>query len=461
VLRVLPRLHEEINEEWISDKTRHAIDGLKRQRLDTPYLRGEDGKLHPVSWEEALAQTAARLKNTSAHKIAALAGDLVDAEAMFALSDILTHLGSPHKDCRQDGAMLDADAPVSYLFNTTIAGIENADCLLLIGTNPRHEAALVNARLRKRWRQGGFPVGLIGAKADLTYPYQHLGEGSHVLTALIKALEHQEKTGFAGQILAAKRPMMIVGQAALRGANGRGILSLTRRIAELGGMVQQDEHGQIGWNGFNVLNIAAARVGGMALRFVPGPQGLSSNEIVAAARAQEIEVLYLLGADEVDLRGLERCWVIYQGHHGDVGAHHADVVLPGAAYTEKSGTYLNIEGRMQRTQGAVFPPGLAREDWKILRALAGLLAIDLGYDDLPTLRAQMAQRFPAFRGLNKPWQASWQDFGNAPVGEVSETARFTPALENFYMTCPISRASNTMAACVEAFSSAGKGDAHG
>jgi len=442
VMRVLPRLHEDVNEEWISDKTRFAYDGLKRQRLDRPYVR-VDGKLQEASWEAAFAAIADKLKGLDGGRIAAIAGDLCCAESMLALKDLMTALGSPHLDCRQDGAHLDPTARVGYLFNTTIAGIEAADACLLVGTDPRREAALINARLRKRWRRGGFPVGLIGQPVDLTYPIQHLGAGAKTLREIVEG-----KHDFSRVLEAAERPMLILGQGALARADGAAILGLARAAAERFAMIGE------GWNGFNVLHRAAARVGGLDLGFVPGPEGRDVAGILAGAGAGEIDLVYLLGADEIDTGLLGDAFVVYQGHHGDRGAHRADVILPGAAYTEKNATYINTEGRVQRGQRAIFPPGDAREDWTILRALSAVVGRILPYDSLEQLRARLVEVAPSFAEIDRPASAPWQAFG--ATGRTT-AAPFEMPVENFYMTDAICRASETMARCTATFGAAGAG----
>ncbi|MDJ0950407.1 MAG: NADH-quinone oxidoreductase subunit NuoG [Alphaproteobacteria bacterium] len=433
VMRILPRLHEDVNEEWISDKTRFAYDGLRRQRLDRPYVR-ENGKLREADWREAFDAIAARLEGVAGTRLAAIAGDLADAEAMFALKELMAGLGSPHLDCRQDGAQIDPAARAGYLFNTTIAGIEQADACLLIGTDPRWEAPLVNARVRKRWLMGGFKVGLVGVPRELAYPAEHLGAGPQTLGE-IAAGQH----GFAQVLKDAARPMLILGQGALARPDGAAVLGLARAIADTTGMVAD------GWNGFNMLHTAAARVGGLDLGLVPGEGGRDVAGILAGAQSGEIEMVYLLGADEIDMQGLADAFVIYQGHHGDAGAHRADVILPGAAYTEKSATYVNTEGRVQRTSLAVFPPGDAREDWKILRALSQVLGRTLPFDTVGQLRHRMAAANPVFGEMDVVQSAPWQAFGGDPKA-VSD-APFGRRIENFYMTDPISRASETMAQC--------------
>jgi NADH-quinone oxidoreductase subunit G len=436
ILRVLPRLHEEINEEWISDKTRFAVDGLVRRRLDRPYVR-RNGSLVPAEWREALDLVADRLKGAPGERIAAIAGDLCDAEAMFALQELLGRLGSTNLDCRQDGAKLDPGCRAGYLFNTTIAGIEQADACLLVGTNPRREAALVNARLRKRHLQGGFRVAAIGPALDLTFPVEMLGEGGEAVNALAGGTHP-----WAEILRGAKVPMIVLGQGALARPDGARVLGAVRAIAESLGIVRAE------WNGFNVLHRAAARVGGLDLGFVPGPGGRDLAGILEGCRTGAIEVLYLLGADELDLPATGSAFVVYQGHHGDRGAARADVVLPGAAYTEKDGSYVNTEGRVQLGRRAVFPPGEAREDWTILRALSGAVGRPLPFDSLSELGRRMRTAHPALAAIDRVLPAAWGDFGETgPVGPES----FLYPIADFYRTDPISRASATMAQCSELF----------
>ena len=437
VMRVLPRLNEAVNEEWIADKTRYACDGLRRQRLDRPYVRGGDGRLRPAGWDEALAAVAGRL---AGGRFGAIAGDLCDAEAMCALRDLAEALGSPHVDCRQDGARLPAAPRCAYLFNTTIAGIEEADFCLLVGADPRWEAPLVNQRLRKRWRAGGFAAAAIGPVGDFGYPVERLGDGPAAL-AEIAAGRHEATRA----IERAERPMIVLGMGALARPDGEAVLALGRAAAERGGMVRDD------WRGFNVLHRAAARVAGLDLGLAPGAGGLDAAGMIRAAGAGELDALFLLGADEIDLDAAGGAFVVYQGHHGDRGAARADVVLPGAAYTEKPGTYVNTEGRPQRARRAVFPPGDAREDWTILRALSGVLGKPLPYDDLPALRRRMAELCPHFDSLDEAAPAPWREFGaEGPL----DPAPFAPQIRNYYMTDPVSRASETMAQCARAFAGA-------
>ena len=429
VLRILPRLNEEVNEEWISDKARFAVDGLAKRRLDKPYLR-RAGKLVEASWQEAFSLIATRLKGSTGSRVAAIAGDLADTEAMFALKELMVALGSSNIDCRQDGAALDPSCRAGYLFNTTIAGIEQADACVLIGTNPRYEAAIINARLRKRWLQGGFRIGAFGPALNLTFPVATLGTGPQGL--LDRAKEFLKD---------AKQPMLILGQAALRRKDGAAILAAARELAEATNMVRE------GWNGFNVLHLAAARVGGLDLGFVPGQGGRDVAGILAGAEKGEIDFVYLLGADEIDMSRLGSAFVVYQGHHGDRGAARADVILPGAAYTEKDACYVNTEGRVQLARRAVFPPGDAREDWTILRALSAAVGKPLAYDTLGALRAKLVQAYPSFAEIDEAPHAAWGAFGKA--GAVDDTP-FVYPIRDFFRTDMISRASPTMAECAEA-----------
>ena len=409
VMRVLPRLNEDVNEEWISDKTRFACDGLKRQRLDRPYVR-RDGRLQAATWDEAFSAIGQHLKGVQGKRIAAIAGDLADCESMMALKDLMVKLRSPNTDCRQDGAKLDGACRAGYLFNTTIAGIEQADACLLIGTDVRREAPIINARLRKRHLAGGFPVGVVGPQVDLTYDYRHLGDGPQTLEQ-IAAGQH----AFAGVLRRAERPMLIVGMGALARADGAQVLATARTIAEDCGMVQDTD----GWNGFNVLHTAAARVGGLDLGFLPGDGGLDTGAIVDAAAAGAVAVVYLLGADEIDMDSLGKAFVIYQGHHGDAGAQRADVILPGAAYTEKNATYVNTEGRVQQGRRAIYPPGEAREDWTIIRALSEVLGRKLAVDTGDDVRAAWPRSTPA----SPPVRTRWERRRGAPSGPTGPWTR--------------------------------------
>ena len=425
VMRILPRLNDDVNEEWISDKTRFIWDGLKTQRLDRPYVR-HNGKLEEASWAEAFAAIAMKIKGTKGERIAAIAGDLVAAEEMMALKDLWTELGSPNIDCRQDGAKIGGQRS-SYIFNTTIAGIEQADAILIIGSDPRKEAPILNARIRKRFRMGGVKIGVIGPQHDLTYDYEHLGAGPDTLKELLIGAN-----GFADVLKNAKSPMIIIGQGAVARKDGAAILAATIALAKATNA------------GFNMLHTAAARVAGLDLGLVPGDGGRDVASIIEGATAGEIDVVYLLGADEIDVDALGSAFVIYQGTHGDRGAHRADVILPGAAYTEKDGLYANTEGRVQLGQRAGFPPGEAREDWAILRALSGELGATLPYDSLTALREVLIAAVPQYGSPDEIVAA-----GSLPDLEPGDfdAAPFATPIKDFYLTNPIARASKTMAKC--------------
>ncbi|MDP1838699.1 MAG: NADH-quinone oxidoreductase subunit NuoG [Reyranella sp.] len=432
VMRVLPRLNDDVNEEWISDKTRHALDGLRHQRLDRPYVR-RGGKLVEATWDQAFAAIEAKLKGLDGSKVAAIAGDQCDAESMVALKDLMKALGSPNIDCRQDGAKLDGPRG-SYIFNPGVRGIDSADAILLIGTNPRWESPVLNARLRKRYLSGQCAIASVGPAVDHTYPVERLGAGPATLRELVDG-----KLGFSEKLKTAKHPLIVVGMGALAREDGAAILALARDLAEKLNAVRAD------WNGFAVLHTTAARVGGLDLGLVPGEGGRDVEAILAGCEKREIELVYLLAADEIDTKRLGKAFVVYQGHHGDAGAHRADVVLPGAAYTEKPGTYVNTEGRVQLGQRAGYPPGDAREDWAILRALSERLGKTLPYDTLDQVRARLVAVNRTFAAIDQQAAGTWGVFGKA--GTLTDQPFVSPIV-NFYMTCPISRASRTMAECM-------------
>jgi NADH-quinone oxidoreductase subunit G len=438
VMRILPRVNEAINEEWISDKTRHVCDGLRTQRLDQPYVR-RDGRLQPASWDEALEVVAGKLKSVRPDRIAAIAGDLAGAEEMFALKSLLQSLNVTSLDCRQDGAKPDPRAGRSgYLFNTTIEGLEQADAILLVGTNPRVEATLVNARIRKRWRQGGLTIGHIGVKADLGYGHEYLGAGPQTLAEVAEG-RHM----FAGVLKQAKRPVVVVGMAALARPDGLSVLSLAAKAAQAAA-----EGADPGWQIFNMLHTAASRVAGLDLGFLPAGSGKDVAGMLTAAGRGELEMVYLLGADEIDMSKLGSAFVVYQGTHGDAGAHRADVILPGAAYTEKSATYVNTEGRAQITQRASFPPGDAKEDWAIIRALSAKAGQTLPFDTLWELRAALYKVAPHLARLDAvaPQPSASADIAAmAARGGAVGSEPFGVAVPDFYLTNPIARASAIMA----------------
>ena len=428
VMRILPRINDAVNEEWISDKARQSVDGLKRKRLDRPFVR-RNGRLVPVSWPEAFEAIAAKVKATAPARIGALAGDLCAVEEMFALKSLMTSLGVTSIDGRQDGSALHPrHGRASYILNPTVAGLEQADAIMIVGSNPRREAPVLNARIRKRWLKGNLLVGMIGERADVTYPYNYLGAGPETLAGF---LDH-------GPATKAQRPMLLVGQGALARPDGAAILALVVKAAAALGCLKDD------WTGFGVLHTAAARVGALDLGFVPGEGGLDA---LAMAKAGASDVIFNLGADEIDIA--PGAFVIYQGTHGDRGAGRADVILPGSAYTEKSGLYVNTEGRVQRAERANFPPGDAREDWAILRALSDLLGHKLPFDSLVALRRALVATHPHFGRLDaiEPGDAAGLSALAGSAAGTPDKAGFISPVGDYYLTNPIARASAVMAEC--------------
>lgn len=429
VMRILPRVNDAVNEEWISDKTRQIVDGLKTRRLDRPYLR-EGGTLREVSWQAAFEAIAARTRQAPPERIGAIAGDLCTVEEMFALRLLMQSLGSASFDCRQDGTKLDPSfGRASYIFNPAITGIDESDGLIIVGSNPRKESPVLNARIRKRWLRGGYPIAVVGEKADLTYEYDYLGAGPETLARLI-----DRPPAKIGKM---EKPILLVGQGALARDDGQAILALAAKAARAVGANRD------GWNGFAILHAAAARAGGLDIGFVPGKGGLDA---AAMAQRGSLDVLFLLGADEIAVE--PGAFVIYQGTHGDRGAHRADVILPGATYTEKSGIYVNTEGRVQLANRANFPPGGAREDWAILRALSAVLGHKLPFDSLQALRANLYAAHPHLAKLDQIAPAEAFDESRIAESGRSYTSKgFASPITDFYMTNPIARASAVMAEC--------------
>ncbi len=443
VMRILPRVNEAINEEWISDKTRFIWDGLKSQRLDRPYVR-VNGKLKPASWTEAFDAVAKAIKASGGgNKVGAIAGDLASVEDMYALKALMTSIGSGMTDCRPAMSGIDPSMPrAAYIFNPTIAGIEEADAILIVGANPRKEAAVLNARIRKTWRAKNIPIAVIGDQADLTYDYTYLGNGFSALTDLVAG-----KGSFAEKWAKATKPIVIVGEGAVsHGAAGskqigRDVIALASKLVVGENVVQ-------GWNGFALLHNAAGRVGGLDIGFVPHDGGVCSADQIGLAGRGDLDVLFLLGADEYDTSAMGKAFVVYVGTHGDAGAHRADVILPSATYTEKSGTYVNTEGRVQLAERAVFPPGEAKEDWAIFRALSAVLGQPLPFNSLTQLRAQLYAEFPHLARLDQILPGSMDDIRTLSRTRIkTETATFTSPIKDFYLTNPIARASATMGEC--------------
>jgi len=431
VMRILPRVNEAVNEEWISDKTRHIVDGLRTQRLDRPFIR-ENGQLRAASWSEAFGAIAAKTGRIDGKRIGAIAGDLAAVEEMFALKELLAKCGSVNLAVQGGDAFDPKAGRASYIFNPGIAGIDQADALLIVGSNPRKEAAVLNARIRKRWRSGQLKVGLVGAKADLTYGFDYLGAGTDSLGDLAAG-----KHSFADVLKGAKNPMVLVGTGAAARHDGSAVLALAAKIALDFGAVKE------GWNGFAVLQDTASRVGALDIGFAGGAGGLTAAQMTTFGT---IDVLFLLGADEIKVP--DGTFVVYIGTHGDRGAHRADVILPGAAYTEKSGIYVNTEGRVQMANRAAFPPGEAREDWAIIRALSEVLGKKLPYDSMVALRQAIFKTAPHLMRLDRIEAGNAADLKTlaGKTGSVEKTP-FKTSVEDFYLTNPIARASAVMAEC--------------
>jgi NADH-quinone oxidoreductase subunit G len=427
VMRILPRINEAVNEEWISDKTRHVVDGLRTQRLDRPYIR-ENGKLRATSWSEAFGAIAAKMGRIDGKRIGAVAGDLSSVEEMFALKELLAKCGSSNLAV-QGGDAFAGTSRASYLFNPTIAGIDRADALLIIGANPRREAAVVNARIRKRWRTGQLKIAVIGARADLTYDYDYLGAGTETLGELAGG-----KGAFLDVLKGASHPIVLVGAGATARHDGAAVLSLAAKLAANIGAIKD------GWNGFAVLHDTASRVGALDIGF---GSGLTAAQMTTFGT---LDVLFLLGADETKVP--DGTFVVYIGTHGDAGAHRADVILPGAAYTEKSAIYVNTEGRVQIAGRASFPPGEAREDWAIIRALSEALGKKLPWDSQAALRQSIFKAAPHLMRLDQI-EAGKADDVKALAGKGGnvEKTPFKAAVDDFYLTNPIARASAVMAEC--------------
>jgi NADH-quinone oxidoreductase subunit G len=440
VLRIIPRTNEDVNEEWMADRGRFSFDGLKRKRLDRPWIR-RDGKLQPASWPEALEYVAGKLKDVPGNRIGAVAGDLVDVESVFALKALMSALGSQNLDCRQDGAKIDGSRRDHYLFNTGIAGIEQADALLIIGSNPRKEAPVLNARIRKRWNTGAMPVAHIGlSDLDLTYKAEHLGEGSSALNALLEGSH-----AFAKVLSEAKKPMIIIGRGAVAREDGAAVLAAAWALANQIGALTPE------WHGFNMLHLFGGQVGALDAGFLPGPQG----QDLAGMLSGGVDALWLLGADGFEPAFISPgTFVIYQGHHGDRAASRADVILPGAAYTEKEGTYVNTEGRVQRGRLAVFPPGEAKEDWRIIRAAAAAMGVGLAFDTLESLRDAMVAANPVFGLVDGRIAGGVQDVAGPAAGGTLSDAPFKANLTDYWLADPISRASETMAECSRIYNAA-------
>ncbi|CAF0833742.1 unnamed protein product [Brachionus calyciflorus] len=444
VMRILPRLNEDINEEWLDDKARFSYDGLRRQRLVTPMVRGHDGLLKPCEWDDAFYAIADKLSRASGSQIAALAGGLADAESLVALKDLMNRLGSENVFVEESfpGQASGTDLRSNYVANSGITNLEQADLVLLVGTNPRYEAPLYNTRIRKSLVHNELKVALIGSQVNLSYEYDYLGDSAQILEDLLNGKHEYSKF-----LAKAKKPLIVLGSAALQRKDGDALLNLATRLSE---KLRTQNGCPNDWRVFNVLHRWASQVAALDIGYRSG---------IEQIKAQKPKILYLLGADEdlVSRVDGDDTFIIYQGHHGDRGAEIADVVLPGAAYTEKSATYVNTEGRAQQASFVVAPPGKAKEDWQILRALSDVLGNPLPYDDLDALRKRMGEVSPTLTSYDKIESASFLPLSVSLSQKVKPALSKEPIrawqteLGDFYMTNPISRASLTMARCVQSF----------
>lgn len=434
VMRITPRINEEVNEEWLSDKGRFQYDGLKRQRLNVPMVKGAKG-LEPTTWLKAFTAAKSAVEGVKGNEIKAIFGKLSDAETMIAGKDLLNRLGSgnyAHEDDLSTSEPLSADVRSTYLTNTTVAGFEKADVILLIGSNPRVESPVFNARLRKTWLDGA-QIAVLGEPVDLTYKYEHLGSDPAALTKLLSS-------PYADKLKAAKNPAVVVGPGVLKRADREAVLKAVHQLVEKAGVVRPD------WNGFNVIHESASRVAALDLGILPS---------ASARTAPPAKLVFLFGSDDYPEEAVPAgAKVVYVGHHGDRGASRADIILPGVAYTEKGGLYVNFEGRVQQTRTAVPVLGDAREDWKIVRALSEVVGKSLPYDTTAGVRARLADVAPHFALLNATQQPVWLN-GEVIKGlealvtkQKLEGSVFKSPIDNFYMTDVISRASATMAKCV-------------
>ena len=442
VLRVLPRLNEDINEEWLADKSRFAIDGLSNQRLDSPYKRDLKGKLVACSWEEAFKVLAENFKGLKSEEIAALVGDQACLESIVSLKDLMTEFNVTNIDCRPLLSSLPTDTKnrSGWLFNPTISGIEKADSLLIIGSQPRYEAALLDARIRKSWIANGLKIARIGGGDKASYPIEELGNNVNVIEQIYKSKHSYNKI-----LDKSNKPLFLIGENLLNRKDGEGILGRIREVAKKYNSFSDK------WNGLAILHSSASRVGALEVGFVPGNKGFNTKDIIDGVASNHIKLLWLLGVDDINLNKKPNTFVVYQGHHGDKGAEIADLILPGSAYTEKDATYLNTEGRVQRTNAAVSPPGEAKEDWKIIRAFSAFVDKVLPYDNISELRKRLANINKLLVIENSLIKGSVTDIGNTSTKLAKNL--ITPKSINYFMTCPISRASETMAKCSIAKSS--------
>ena len=429
VMRVLPRNNDEINEEWISDKTRFFWDGLSLQRIDKPYLR-ENGKFRQVSWKKAIDVASDKLLNTNPKKIASITGDLVSIESIYSIKKLMDSIKSPNTECRQDGSKINGGRE-KWLFNSKLSGIDVSDGCLLIGTNPRIEAALINSRIVRKSKEKNYSIGLLGNKSELNYNYDYLGDDPSIIYDLI-----DNKNPFCEKLSEMNKPIMIIGQGALKGDEGEDYLNLCIELANNYNFLKND------WNGFNVLHTAASRPGAMEIGFLPKERGKDLDQIIDGYKKGDISTLFLLGADEIEISEKTDCFVIYQGHHGDKGANIADLILPSPSFNEQNGLFINTEGRIQESIRATFPIGEAKEDWEIISLISkkmGLENIDNSFEDL---RSSLFQSFPHLADIDMC--LSGEKLPEKIERKDIKQHVFKNSLNNFWLSNSITRSSRLM-----------------
>ena len=429
VMRVLPRNNDEVNEEWISDKTRFFWDGLSLQRIDKPYLR-ENGKLRQVSWKKAIDVASDKLLNTNPKKIASITGDLVSIESIYSIKKLMDSIKSPNTECRQDGSKINGGRE-KWLFNSKLSGIDVSDGCLLIGTNPRIEAALINSRIIRKSKENNYSIGLLGNKSELNYNYDYLGDDPSIIYDLIN-----NNNPFCKKLSEMNKPLMIIGQGALKGDEGEDYLNLCIELANNYNFLNNH------WNGFNVLHTAASRPGAMEIGFLPGEGGKDLDKIIDGYKKGDISTLFLLGADEIEISEKTDCFVIYQGHHGDKGANIADLILPSPSFNEQNGLFINTEGRIQESVRATFPIGEAKEDWEIISLISkkmGLENIDNSFEDL---RSSLFQSFPHLADIDMC--LSGEKLPEKIERRDIKQHVFKSSLNNFWLSNSITRSSRLM-----------------
>ena len=429
VMRVLPRNNDEVNEEWISDKTRFFWDGLSLQRIDKPYLR-ENGKLMQVSWDKAIDVASDKLLNTNPEKIASITGDLVSIESIYSIKKLMDSIKSPNTECRQDGSKINGGRE-KWLFNSKLSGIDESDGCLLIGTNPRIEAALINSRIIRKSKENNYSIGLLGNKSELNYNYDYLGDDPSIIYDLIN-----NNNPFCKKLSEMNKPIMIIGQGALKGDEGEDYLNLCIELANNYNFLNNH------WNGFNVLHTAASRPGAMEIGFLPGEGGKDLDKIIDGYKKGDISTLFLLGADEIEISEKTDCFVIYQGHHGDKGANIADLILPSPSFNEQNGLFINTEGRIQESVRATFPIGEAKEDWEIISLISkkmGLENIDNSFEDL---RSSLFQSFPHLADIDMC--LSGEKLPEKIERRDIKQHVFKSSLNNFWLSNSITRSSRLM-----------------